>query len=64
MYDLAALDQAPGVEALPRAGGGSAVVRRLFAVAQPTCLARALKEMLTVRAGRGGEMPCRVRRPA
>lgn len=52
MYDLAALHQVSGVEALPRAGWGSAVVWRLT---QPTCLAPALEEILTVRFGMGEE---------
>lgn len=64
MYDLAALDQASGVEALPRAGWGCAVVGRLFAVTQPTCLAHALEEILMVRFGMGRGMSCQVRRPA
>lgn len=57
MYDLAALDQAPGVEA----GWGSAVVWRLT---QPTRLAHALEETLMVKFGMGVGMSCQVRRPA
>lgn len=51
MYDLAALDQASGVEALPRAGWESAVVWRLT---RPTDLPHALEEILMVRFGMGG----------
>lgn len=58
MY-LAALDQASGIETLPRAGRGSPVAWRLT---QPTCLAHVLEEILMVRFGMEG-MSRQVRRP-
>lgn len=52
MY-LATLDQASGIEALPRAGGGTRVVWRLT---QPTCLSHVLEEILKVRFGMEGDV--------